>query len=396
MPPLDFLTVLSPQHHASADQLFRRFTQSTGITVQGTYTGWDSIWRDLVQTGIYKRGPDMSEPGSTWLESLVEMNVLRPFTPQDIQSFGGEEAFIANSWEGVIFGEEKQVWGIPSRVDPRFIYYWKDMLDAAGLDPAQAFSSLSAFPDTFTRLQKVIETPWITANSPNDPATIQTLASWIWDAGGEFVSPDGKQVAFMEPATLESIVAYFDLHRFMPQLMDIGGLAVSEMFIRRKVAAVIGGPWVWRNLLAEGLPADTYARIAVAPIPAPSFMGGMTLVIFQHTRQEENAVRLVEFLVSPKVQAEYAPMVGLLPAVKEAWDFPPFSTDSNYRMMRQSIQRGRTFPRVPLWGTIEDRMVKSIGFVWNELLTTEKANARQVVHKHFAPLASRLNFALDR
>ena len=393
---LEFLTVLPNQLADQADAIFRRFSDATGVAVQGTYTGWNSIWQELVQTGIYKRGPDLAEPGSTWLESLVEMNVLRPFTKTEIDRLGGETAFIPSSWKGVVYGKEEQVWGIPSRVDPRVIYYWKDMLEEARLNPEESFSSLGQFPAAFEKLRKVVETPWVTATSPNDPATIQTLSSWVWDVDGAFVSPNGKQVAFMEPAALDAIVAYFDLHRFMPRRSDVSGLSVSEIFIQRKVAAVIGGSWVWTNLQNAGIPPDMMAKIGILPVPAPGFLGGMNLVVFHHTRQEENAVHFIEYLSKPQVQMAYAPLVGLLPSRLAAWEMEPYSSDPILQTMYQSIQRSRSFPMIPLWGTVESRMIKAIGLIWNDLLAGETANTRQIVQKHLSPLASRLNFALDR
>jgi hypothetical protein len=42
----------------------------------------------LVNVGIYRRGADIAELGTTWLESLMAMNVLRPFTANEINRLG--------------------------------------------------------------------------------------------------------------------------------------------------------------------------------------------------------------------------------------------------------------------------------------------------------------------
>ena len=356
------------------------------------------IWRELVHTGIYKRGPDLSETGSTWLESLYEMNVLRPFTRQEVDAVGGEDAYIAAAFNGVKMGKEneKQVYGIPSRIDSRVIYYWKDMLAAAHLDPQTAFASLDQLPTTFEKLKSVIPTPWAAASSPEDPATIQTLTTWVWQCGEDFVSPNGKQVTIDSPAVLDALTAYFNLYRYCPRQLNLSGQAVSQLFTDRKVAVVIGGPWVYTNLQEMHLPPEQFAQVGVATIPGPSFVGGMALVIFQHTRQDQAALRLVEFLTRPDVQVEYAPMVGLLPARHAAWNRPPLSTDPFFQTIYQSLLSGRSFPAVPLWGTMEDRLIKTFAAIWNELMTHEAADSAQVVRKYLVPLAVRLNSALDR
>ena len=45
--------------------------------------------------------------------------------------------------------------------------------------------------------------------------TLHYIASWIWGAGGDFLSPDGANLAFDQPKALEGCMAYYGLRRFL-------------------------------------------------------------------------------------------------------------------------------------------------------------------------------------
>ena len=74
--------------------VIERFEQARRSSVQLTVMEWDTIWKDLVNIGIYKRGADVSEVGTTWMGSLISMNSLRAFTRAEIDQIGGERAFL--------------------------------------------------------------------------------------------------------------------------------------------------------------------------------------------------------------------------------------------------------------------------------------------------------------
>ena len=79
-------------------QVIERYEQSHRGCVQLAFFGWDTIWKDLVNIGIYKRGADLSEIGTTWIGSFVSMNALQPFQPAEIDRLGGEQAFLPTAW----------------------------------------------------------------------------------------------------------------------------------------------------------------------------------------------------------------------------------------------------------------------------------------------------------
>ena len=114
------------------------YEQASRSSAHITVLEWDTIWRDLVNIGIYKRGADVSEVGTTWIGSLISMNSLRGFTRAEIAQIGGEQAFLPTAWQTTSMVGDARVLAIPFLSDVRVIFYWRDMLEKAGVDEATA------------------------------------------------------------------------------------------------------------------------------------------------------------------------------------------------------------------------------------------------------------------
>ena len=143
----------------TTERMMKEFETLFGMHVQIQKQTWGSAWAELVHYSIYKNAPDISEVGSTWIGDLIGMNTLRPFSNAEITSFGGSQAFFPSAWKSGV-GEDGQVWSIPWLIDSRLLYYRKDMLEKAGIDPATAFQTHEALVDTLQRLtQAGVELP---------------------------------------------------------------------------------------------------------------------------------------------------------------------------------------------------------------------------------------------
>jgi multiple sugar transport system substrate-binding protein len=177
---------------------------------------WDDEWKEFTNYAVYRIGPDISQVGSPLVGDLVSMNALRPFTHRELGSMGGMEAYEPAAWTSSRRADFEQVWAIPWTADPRVLFYWRDMLEQAGVDEATAFAGIETMEATLEKLQKnTLATPWVLPTRI-PLAALQTASSWVWGAGGEFVSQDGKKTRFCEPEALLGWQHYFDLQRFMP------------------------------------------------------------------------------------------------------------------------------------------------------------------------------------
>jgi multiple sugar transport system substrate-binding protein len=390
MPNIDFLTVILDQNTIpQIHDLFGRYQQKTGVGIDPSFVDWDTIWRELVNIGIYRRGSDVAEVGTTWLDSLVAMNALRPFSSLEVARMGGEEAYIPATWSTTSLGGDARVWGIPIRCDVRVIWYWKDMLEDVGVDPDTAFASIKSTQETLEKLKSVVDTPWGVATAASDPNIIQALASWLWDFGGKFVTPNCDKVLLMEPKALKALRAYFSLYPYVPQ----GTLGFSQ----RNVAAIVAGPWMIRDFANREISGEDMARVGIATLPGPPFIGGTVLSVWQHTMQSghlDEALEFVAFMTQPEVQVEFAPHLGLLPTRKEAWEMPAMTETPYNNVIFQALSNGRTLPSVPLWGMVEEKLKGCFALIWEDLLTNPDADVDRAIERYLKPTVTRLNKSL--
>ncbi len=368
--------------------LLDEFEAKQHIHVKLRLLSWDTAWGELVKVGLYNEGPDLSELGNTWLGDIAAMNALHVFTPDEIALLGKASAFLPAAWQACQPTGISGVHAIPWLVGARLIFYRRELLQRAGIDEETAFTTAAQIEETLRQLQAHgIVIPW-TVPTGQTHTTLLNLASWVWAAGGDFVSPDGKQVLIAEPATIVGLRNYFALGRYVaPQVLRLNALQPDGWFLQHAdTAATISGPWQF-----HAMTPDQHAQLGLAlPLGLP-LLGGSHLVIWKHSRKQEAALKLIRFLTQPEVQIRYAQRVGLLPAVVEALDDELYQTDRLWRMAAQAVQAGRAAPVVRSWGLMEDRLATEFAAIWAEFLPQPTLDLVTLLTRHLEPLAKRFN-----
>jgi len=328
--------------------------------------------------------------------SFVSMNALRPFQPHEITSLGGDTAFISPAWQSSLVYGRPEVWAIPLFVEARVIYYWRDLLEKNGIDERTAFQTPEQIEATFQRLQQAgFQTPWAIATG-DISNTLYLSASWVWAKGGDFVSADGARPLFHLPEARAGLRAYFNLHRYMPPTDGlITGYQAAELFLERRVAATMTGPWCL-NLIRQKLTPTEAAQIGLALPPGPPFVGGTNLIIWRHSEEEELAVALVRHLSTQTPEPDYCLRVGFLPVRLAALAEPPYSTDPRYQVIIEAIQRGRPFPFIPRWGLVEERLTSTFTEIWASLQANPEQDLDALLTRHLELLGKRLEMTLAR
>jgi multiple sugar transport system substrate-binding protein len=377
-----------------------RFRQDKGKSVTLSQLGWDDIWRELVSIGIYRRGPDLTEIGTTWLESLAAMQSLTPFSERDISAIGGKEIFFPAAWQNVASHTQNEIWGIPFRADTRVIFYWKDLLENASVDASEAFSTAESMEESFARLQKAGIFAWI-APTNGARTTVHSIASWIWGAGGDFLSADGKRTDLDSPAARRGIQAYFDLLRFMPQQTSpFTDLDAMQLFFARKAASMVAGPWLPYSLRLQNDMEQWMPYLGIALLPGPSFVGGSSLVIWKHAKNPTDAVDLIKQLTSTIFQSEYCLISAMLPARQDVWTDEFIRSHEYLPVFNNALRMGRGLPPTALWGIVEDRLSKTLAAIWQDLYALNMPGKQidgldGIVAKHLDALAARLDITLS-
>lgn len=390
------IMIHTPQTVEIMRGLLDEFERQSGIHVNLTTLQWNSAHADLNRTALYHHGPDVSEIGSTWVSDLIAMNALRPFSMQEIYSFGRPEEFAAESWKtGHLINDDTQ-WAIPWLAETYVIHYRWDLLQRAGVDESTAFQSHAALAETVRCLQAAgIETPIEFPVNLDRFGNLHVLASWVWTSGGDFCSPDGKSVRFTEPEAMNAIRAYFDLFRLLsPASRKMVSERQSGLFQQGKAAISFGTLVFGRE--REQAPQIVRENWCAVPLPGAHFIGGSNLVVWKHAHSDRAALDLVRFLTSQAVQARCALPQAALPPRLSALATPHIAQDPMTNVMAQSIRSGRSYYAIPLWGLVEDRLVQALMQIARCAIAEENVDLDALIHQYIHPMARKLSITLSQ
>jgi multiple sugar transport system substrate-binding protein len=371
--------------------LLDQFEAETHVHVHVTVLTWEQGWTETVKTALYGHGPDVSEIGSTWVGNLIAMDGLRPIAASELYELGGEKAFLPALWQSVGLQGEPGMFAVPWLADTRLIYYRRSWLAKAGLAAATLFDTPAQLTRTLSQLHASGVKPWVMSTTTQ--RVLHDAASWVWSAGGDFVSADGKRVIFDQPEARSGLKAYFELGRYLTEdLQRLGGLRADDIFRRGQVGGILSDSLTYLRYHPDHL--EETADWEVALPPGPPFVGGSNLVIWRHSYQAQQAFKLIKFLTSPPAQVAYTSRVGLLPVRRETFSLPGLVNDPLYRQAAQALYHGRSFPAIRIWGLIEDKLINALDQIWKELFSPAAPEIGQLFDKHLAPLARQLNRTL--
>jgi len=256
-----------------------------------------------------------------------------------------------------------KVYGLPMLTTGSFIFYNKDLFDAAGV----------AYPptdwdDTSWTWDKFVEMCGKLTNDTGDPATTvfgcnlgfwpNDQYAWVW---GQDLYPDSAyQTGFADEAYLDSEAAVtafqarqdmvWKLH-YMPDPAQADALSAGGgLFEGGKVAMHLTGGWGWWNF--PGLEKEF--KWAVAALP----YGGANRrdVVFTDpwmmsakTAHPDEAWAFLKYLVSPEVQRGWMELVKAPPArisLAEDWykQFPTMTPEEVKELHLGALKYGRESP----------------------------------------------------
>ncbi|MFH1523558.1 MAG: extracellular solute-binding protein, partial [Chloroflexota bacterium] len=186
----------------SLPTLLQQFEQQFGIRVHlELIPSWEKGWSRLVEVALYHGGPDVSEIGDTWVGDLVRMEALRPFNQMEVDEITQGAHYFESVWRTSTREDHEGsvIYSIPLASDARVFFYRRDLLEKAGVKEATAFKDFTNLETTLLVLkEKGIRIPLVLPTRRSH-MNIHYIASWIWGAGGDFLTPDGTGLAFNQP-----------------------------------------------------------------------------------------------------------------------------------------------------------------------------------------------------
>ena len=378
------------EHFENAQTIFEEIAKTcdnTTFRVESQAIPWQIMWSFLQRKLIDADRLDVSEVGSTWIGGFSNIDALAEIDPVDVMDIGGPEHFMPSVWKSASLMNDTRVLSIPWMVDTRVVFYWKDILDQAGVDEKDAFCTPAQMEETLAKLQAA-SLPTLAVPTFAVTNTVHQIASWLWSTGYDFLTPDATATAFCNEQAVEGIISYFALSRYLTRKYDSLDVML-EAFETKKAAVMISGPWFLRHARLRGAGEKYLKHLGAALPPGPAFVGGSNLVIWKQPDSEpsSDAMDWVRHLTSSEIQRRVCASTGLLPAVRDVLTNPAEEDDPFQPVFAEALTTGRPMPQVAFWGAIEAELVHIFGKIWSDLKEDPRYTARSVVLSHLEPMA---------
>ena len=374
---------------------FDAFTESGQIKVKTRHMEWPDAWTQLVNIALSSQGPDLSEIGTTWLGSFQTMESLRPFTTTEAGLLGGEFAYPPAIWQACQVSRNNPILAVPLTLDVRVLLYRRDWLQKAGVEESSAFVDAGHVRETLRKLKAAGHPGPLgisTAHSRN--RFVHDLASWVWSAGGDLRSDDGRFMRLMDPQSRTGMEAYFGLNEFIaPEMQALAEAQVQTAFFAGKTAVAVSKEcdYLIADMNRSSVSDEVAANMGLAMLMQAPYVGGSAVAIWRHSSHSQDAIELIKFLNSPAAWKSLNTQVPpYTPARLDVLERAPLAATPFYPAIRKSLENGRSCQSGYRWSGVEARLAAVIEQLWSDLRANPGLNIAHEVDVRFSDLCSRL------
>lgn len=321
---------------------------------------------------------DLISVDAIWLGEFAEGEFLTDLTNRTTEWGRSSDWYQAN-WEGGMY--ENKVYGIWAWTDVRAMWYWKDMVEEAEVNP-ESLKTWNGYIESHRKLRQTLGDKGIQpihlvgANHSPD-----MWYPYLWMLDGEILelkeghpskgsywypaynSESGvKALTFLQQQTNSGI---------SPQTDHFWG----EEFADRKFAVMLEGSWLLGTFPREEW-QDIENRIGMIPMfpipeegmPSSTMMGGWVLSIPETSQNKDLAWELLTIMVEPETLSPMLQEFGYLPTQRSigegVYASELRSTIPYYDKMISMLEIGRGRPSIPEYPQIAEHIRQAIEEVY--------------------------------
>lgn len=287
------------------------------ISIEAEVLPYDQTHNKLVTMMVSQTPVDLVSLDVIWLGEFAEGGFLKDLT-SDIDDWGRMSDYYESNQAGSkIDGKYYSIW---SWTDVRVLWYWPDLLEAAGVEPEE-LSTWEGYIAGAQKLNSSLEGSGIEGvhlvGAPHSP---DMWYPYLWMLGGELLEKRGDTYypAFQNEEGVRALefLRQQVKNGIEPQPQHFWG----QEFADKKFAVMLEGSW-----LAGKFPGKTAREIesmvGVLPLfPTPeegmasaSMAGGWALSVPKTSEHPDLAFEMLTTIQKPEIMAEFCAEFGYLP-----------------------------------------------------------------------------------
>ena len=344
----------------------------------------------FLQAMANKTSVDIMTVDYIWLGEFVEKGLVTDITNYT-KDWGRASDWYQANWDGGSYNDK--IYGVWTVVDARGIWYWKDLLQKAGVDP-NLLKTWNGYIEAAKKLNQVLRPQGIegvhlvgAGHSPDIE-----FFPYLWMLGGDILQqreghPTKGVYWFPGYNDTEGVKAL----EFIKDQLDAGVKPQKEHFwgkefLNRKFAVMIEALQNHVHLNTTEQKKKFEQKVGFIPgFPvsaagnqSATLLGGWLLSIPSTSKNKDLAWELITFVLQPKILAPFHQKYGLLPTQIPVGEGSPYSTRLNqtvpyYDQLISMLQLQGTRPNIPEYPEIAAHIKQAIDQVYNGTKEPEQA-----------------------
>lgn len=280
-----------------------------------------------------------------------------------------EDQYYPFAWAETIY--KGGIYALSFDTDTRALWYNKDIMAEAGVDPEQPPTNLDELRTITEQLTVRDDNGRITRYGFNPIYDQAWLYTWGFDFQGEFQDPETKRITFSNPKNVEAMqfvkdfVEEIGVEEIDAMLAACAGSAcndANDYFWTGQTSMTCSGNW--KVAQSHRYKPDT--NYGVVPMPGPdgpapyaSWAGGWSWAIPMGTEDVATAFDALSYFCGYEGQLKYNKDTFHIPTLKEAAQDPFFREDPLHAVFMDLLPVSHTRPPIPLGSKLWDMQYKA-------------------------------------
>jgi len=361
------------------------------LDIQMNYTTYpyNEMREKLLSAADNHTNVDLITVDQIWLGEFAEKGFLTDLTNYT-KTWGRENDWYEANWDGGFYNDT--VYGIWAWTDIRGLWYWKDMLHEAGVDP-NSLRTWDGYIDGAKKLNTILRPQGIegvhlvgASHSPDIE-----FYPYLWMLGGNIVDvktghPTKGHYWFPTYNSSEGVRAM----EFIKAQIDAGikpqkNHFWGKEFLDRKFAVMLEALQHHVHLNTTEQKRDFEQKVGFIPMfPVPnlsykssSLLGGWELSIPKTSNHKDLAWELITIILEPKILAPYIVSHANLPTQISIGE-GPYVLEANktipyYSQLIDMIEIGHGRPNIPEYSQIAEHIKQALDEVYYGLKEPKQA-----------------------
>jgi ABC-type glycerol-3-phosphate transport system substrate-binding protein len=264
-----------------------------------------------------------------------------------------------------------RIYALPFDTDTRALWYNKEILAEAGLDPEKPPKTLDELKQMAAKLTKKGSGGQITRFGFHPLWDQAWLYTWGFAFKGEFQDPKTKKITFSHPNNVKAM-------EYIKAWVNEIGIQDIDAMMAACTGATCSGPndWFWTGQFATTCSGDwkvaqqkqykPNGKYGVVPLPGPegpaphaSWAGGWSWAVPKGYKDVPNAFDFVAYTCGPEGSLKYNKDTYHIPTTKSAAADPYFREDPLHAVFMDLLPVSHSRPPIPFGSKLWDMQVKA-------------------------------------